>query len=54
MSTVAREIAEAGGQAMAIAVDVRNHEAVKQMVDHVVEVGTIITIGLSPKVLIPQ
>lgn len=41
VSTVAREIKEAGGQATAIAVDTRDFESVQRMVDETVKVGRL-------------
>lgn len=41
VSTVEREIREAGGQAHAIAVDTREFESVQKMVDETVKVGYI-------------
>lgn len=41
ISTVAREITEAGGQAIPIVVDVRNYDEIERMVQKVIEVRFI-------------
>lgn len=42
INTVAREIHEAGGDVLPIAVDVRDHESVKSAVDQTVNVGSVV------------
>lgn len=51
ISTVVREIREAGGNAFAIAVDVRDFDSVTRMVDDTVNVGLFIDTCVLPEVL---
>lgn len=51
ISTVVREIREAGGNAFAIAVDVRDFDSVTRMVDDTVNVGLFIDTRVLPEVL---